>query len=145
MTQQDTAAINRIAAAIRADDEFTAVQLILIFQNRANATNAEITAWMLGPIQGQAVISDFITDHDIDLEPSNETAEPKAQPVKHKTRRIANGIHLYRMHEIRQIGGFPGKRGMWSITEDGESKPRDSAGTLQEAKAMIDQWNGTNQ
>ena len=60
--------LDRIAKAIRADDDFEAAKLILIFQNRAGATDAGIAAWMLGPVEGQALISDFIEEHGIALE-----------------------------------------------------------------------------
>lgn len=138
MTATDTAAIQRIAAAIRADAEFDAVKLILIFQNRADPATAHFQAWMLGPVNGQTLIADFIDTHGIDLEPSDTTPGPTARPSDKKARRIANGLYLYRLHQIRQMDGITGARGIWTITKDGETAPSDSASSLREAKAIID-------
>ena len=64
--------LTRIADAIRANDEFEAVKLILMRQNQATASTAAIAAWMLGPIKGQAMIADYIEQHGFDLEPNGE-------------------------------------------------------------------------
>jgi len=57
-----------IGAALQDDNEFEAVRLILIRTGREKARNAAFAAWTLGPIRGQAIISEWLNNHPETLE-----------------------------------------------------------------------------
>jgi len=57
-----------ITAAIKRNDDFEAARLILIRSGRATTENAAFETWRRGPIEGQAIIQEWLDHHHEALE-----------------------------------------------------------------------------
>ena len=63
--------------------------------------------------------------------------------MTYRARRIRPGLYAYRQHVIERLEVPEGQRPPWTITQEGENAPCDTASSLREAKAMIDQTKAT--
>jgi len=63
--------------------------------------------------------------------------------MTYRARRVRNGLYAYRQHVIERLDAPEGQRPAWTITQEDENAPCDTASSLREAKAMIDQRKAT--
>ncbi len=59
--------------------------------------------------------------------------------AKHSAKRIDTGLYVYRGYEIEDVSDDAGYT-MWAISVLGTCEPFDAAGTLRDAKALVDRW-----
>lgn len=62
------------------------------------------------------------------------------RPTKHKAKKLSNGAYEYRGWKIEEMGRFDGSYTRWNITPPNENSATDTANTLADAKAMVDNW-----
>jgi len=80
-----------ITAAINDSNDFEAARLILIRTGRATLSNAAFETWRRGPIEGQAIIQEWLDQHPEALEDQAARATPILDQIINEFDDMANG------------------------------------------------------
>jgi len=80
-----------IQAAINDCNDFEAARLILIRTGRSTIQTAALDTWQLGPIEGQALIQEWLDQHPEALEDQAARATPILNQIIEEFDDMANG------------------------------------------------------